>query len=104
VKALDVVAETGVSYRQLDYWTRCGFLHASHLVSAERGQTTRDVDGGSGSHRQYTGSEVAVIKAMVALCRLGLDPRKAAPIARRAVDDGMPLKDALAEALQAVAS
>lgn len=48
-----LVAAAGVTYRKIDYWTRCGWLHAI-------GQNTP----GSGSPRRYAESEVAVARAL----------------------------------------
>ncbi len=43
----------GVTYRMLDYWCRCGILGADHARAM-----------GSGSRRQFTDEDVAVVRAI----------------------------------------
>jgi hypothetical protein len=43
----------GVTYRQLDYWCRCGILGPDHATNL-----------GSGKRRTFTPSDVAVVKAI----------------------------------------
>lgn len=57
--ARDVVDQTGVSYRQLDYWARAGAL------------VPRIPAAGSGSVRRYDTTQVAIVRfarALAALC------------------------------------
>jgi hypothetical protein len=56
VGSADVVERTGVSYRQLDTWTRAGYVHA-------RGS-------GSGSRRVYAPREVVKIRIMFSIVSL----------------------------------
>jgi hypothetical protein len=99
VKTWDVVRVTGVTYKQINRWTRDGLVTATYWRGDHDPQ---EADAGSGKRCRYAETEVSVIEAMATLCRLGLGPRAAAPIARRSVEDMVPLKDALTAALQAV--
>lgn len=67
-------AETGISYRRLDYWTHCGYLRAD------------DASPGSGSHRTWDPIEVVVASLMVRLTTAGLAANAAAKVARAAVE------------------
>lgn len=58
---LDVCEQTGVTYRQLDYWTRIG------LVAPSLGQAT-----GSGTRRAFSGHDVAVVKVLGAVSGHGV--------------------------------
>ena len=60
--SLEVCDMTGATYRQLDYWARCG-----NLPDAPRGGP------GSGRARRYTDDDVAVVRLLVALPRAGVD-------------------------------
>lgn len=64
-------AEAGITFRQLDYWTRIGvaFPHAE-----ARGQ---------GSRRVWTRGEVEVLKSMATWTRLGVDLRNARALAEQ---------------------
>lgn len=57
----DVCRITGVSYRQLDYWTTTGLISASAKAAQ-----------GSGSRRLYTYRDVLEVKIIVALLHSGL--------------------------------
>lgn len=63
------LALTGATQRQLDYWTRRGWLYGSRP--------------GSGRTRQWPEPEVAVGRLMVRLIRAGLTTETAAATARR---------------------
>lgn len=59
-----------ISYRQLDYWTRCKYI-------------TADTGGnGPGDPREYSVSEVKIAAAMKRLINFGLSVEDAARIAR----------------------
>jgi hypothetical protein len=53
------------SYRQLDYWTRLGYLHPDHR-------------GGTGYDRAWSQAEAVNVCAMAAMVRAGLTPSAAA--------------------------
>lgn len=59
LSAPEVCRLSGASYRQLDYWSRCGTLRAS--VEAR----------GSGSQRRYTWRQAHVARVLVVLSKLG---------------------------------
>jgi hypothetical protein len=66
-----VAAAAGISYRQLDHWTRRGYLRPA-----------ADTGNGSGRWREWSTAELAAACLMAALTRAGLEPRAAALIAR----------------------
>ena len=68
--------ETGASYRQVDYWTKRGYLRA---------ETTKP---GSGKHRRWPKQECDVLRVMVQLGAVGVEPAAAAKIARDAIESG----------------
>lgn len=72
--AHDLIALTGVTYRQLDWWCRCGFLP----------ETAR----GSGSQRTFTAGHVDAVRAVVALLALGVELRAAWRIADTLIEQG----------------
>lgn len=53
MNAMELAEHAGVTYRQLDHWTRLGYLHPSNP------------NCGTGRHREYPPSEVRLA------CRLG---------------------------------
>lgn len=61
--------ELGITYRQLDVWTRAGLLKPLHL-------------GGSGNSREWTRAELNVAKVMGRLVAAGLKPEPASRVAR----------------------
>lgn len=64
------VAEAcGITYRQLDYWVRCGYLHPVHR-------------GGSGHDRLWPYEEIATAVRMGLLVAAGLTPRGAHAVTR----------------------
>jgi hypothetical protein len=66
-----VTAAAGISYRQLDHWTRRGYLRPA-----------ADTGNGPGHCREWSSTERAVACLMAALVRAGLEPQAAALIAR----------------------
>lgn len=50
----EVCGMVGISYRQLDYWLRCGKLHIDN-----------DAEG-SGSRRRWTGPDIEALRLCVA--------------------------------------
>ena len=81
---------TGATYRQIDYWTRNGYVTpAAATTQHATPQSVADpARPGSGRVRSWDDVEVAVIAVMVALTRWGLAPAAAATAARRIVLDG----------------
>lgn len=77
VGCTDLVA-TGITYRQLDYWTRAGYLRTT---------TPRR---GSGYALRWPTTEIPVAAAMHRLTAAGLAPAAAARVAR-----GHPLADGI---------
>lgn len=68
----EFLAATGITWRQLDYWNRAGYVHA------ERHDTPR-----SGGHvRTWTDAELDIAESMGRLVRAGLRPDAAALVAR----------------------
>lgn len=63
----------GITYRQLDYWTRIGLLHPGRRDPARHG---------SGTARTWTAAELEVARAMGKLTAAGLPPRAAEQVAR----------------------
>ena len=60
-----------ISYRQLDYWVRKGYLRPDRPAA------------GSGTQRGFSPAEVAVARRIVQLVSFGLPPGDAADAARR---------------------
>jgi MerR HTH family regulatory protein len=67
--------ELGITYRQLDYWTRQGYLRPVQPHSNIR-------SGGTGYARQWPESELAIAASMGRLIRLGLTAEAAHRVAR----------------------
>lgn len=67
-----LLAQLNVSYRQLDYWVRKGYLQPRH-------------NGGTGHYREFIGDELMAAHRMARLVNVGFTPDAAARIAR-AVD------------------
>lgn len=66
-----MIALTGITYRQLDHWTNAGYLQA-----IGHGQ-------GSGRHREWKRSELAVAKRIQRLVKAGFVLAVAADLARK---------------------
>lgn len=71
-----LVAETGVSYRQLDYWARIGLLHPVEHKS--KGGSY----GQGGMSRKWPAEEQRVARLMGRLTAAGITPRTAEQVAR----------------------
>jgi hypothetical protein len=79
-----VVAElAGVSYKQLDYWVRCDWLHPTNNNLGRHGSAP-----GSGYSRLWPASEVDVARIMGLLVRAGLAVHVAGDVARVCVERG----------------
>ena len=70
MNAPELVDTAGITYRQLDYWTRRGYLRAA------------EANPGCGRDRQYSPDETAVARRMGGLGGAGLTVESAAAIAR----------------------
>jgi DNA-binding transcriptional MerR regulator len=57
----DVCAHTGITYRQLDYWTRSGRISGTD-------------NPGSGYHREYTGEQLLAVGYAASLIEAGFTP------------------------------
>lgn len=66
--------QTGLTYRQQDYWTKLGYLQAVQATP------------GSGARRLWPVEEIAVAARMVAWIRAGTTVARAAELARAGVD------------------
>lgn len=71
IGAHQLTIEAGITYRQLDYWTRCGYL-----TDAPRPQ-----HAGSGSPRVYTLDQVDLAREMRRLIDAGLGGTRLALVA-----------------------
>jgi hypothetical protein len=69
-------AEMGITYRQLDYWARQGWLKPERRVN-HQGSTE-----GTGAKRAWPTAEVDIARRMGWLTRSGLDTASAAAFAR----------------------
>ena len=70
--------QTGLSFKQLDYWTRKGWLRTTW-----RSRDGRTVGyGGSGIDRRFSQEELDRATMMARLVALGVAPQQAAKVAR----------------------
>lgn len=74
VKSLDLAEQASISYRQLDFWVRKGYIKE------------RSPGGGSGFLRDFTDDEVAITVKMARLIKIGFKPGPAAEYARLMVE------------------
>lgn len=72
LRAPDVAAQAGITYRQLDYWLTTGLLDLPDACP-----------GGTGYHRRFTPDEADVITTAARLYRAGLTARAACQTAVR---------------------
>lgn len=70
-----IASELGITYRQLDTWSRCGWLRPEHPPS-------RHGDSGSGAPRRWTEEELEIARRMGRLTSAGLAVANAAAFAR----------------------
>lgn len=71
---VDVAADAGITYRQADYWARCGYINAPAR--------------GSGYPRIIDDHESAVLNTMARLVNAGIEASLAARFARSHVEQG----------------
>ena len=74
LRSPEVCARAGCTYRQLDFWVRCGYLRPARAAA------------GSGTQRLFTVDEAAVAGRMVRLVEATLLPAAAAKVARSGGD------------------
>lgn len=86
MKALDVCDAAGITYRQLDYWIRCEYLHVRGCSGNHRSGQHCGTEG-SGSFRDFTAQEVEIACRMGGLVRAFIAPAFAAQIARQMVTE-----------------
>lgn len=65
-----IVRQTGMTFRQIDYWCRQGYLR------------TENKRTGTGVHRVFSLEEAAVARMMAELVRCGFKPESACKLAR----------------------
>lgn len=70
----DIMYESGITYRQLDFWARAGYLRPDREWRGRR--------LGSGSARSWPKTELEVARTMGRLTRAGIPASLAASIAR----------------------
>lgn len=80
IDAPDMLAATGATYRQLNYWTTSGYL-----------RTDSNPNPGSGRGRTWPASEVPVVALMARLSDAGVLASTAAVVARGLVERGSAL-------------
>lgn len=76
MNSLSAAERADVSYRQLDYWIRKGYI--------------RGALPGTGFQRDLNGREVDVLMAMADLVRAGFRPDAAAEVARQMCESRLP--------------
>ena len=70
----DIMYEADITFRQLDFWCRAGYLQPDRLWRGKR--------LGSGSVRSWPKTELEVARKMGRLTRAGILPSLAASVAR----------------------
>jgi hypothetical protein len=75
VRASHACTYAGITYRQLDYWTRQGYI-VPHIAAK-----------GSGSQRHYSIAQVVTIAIVAAMVRQGMKPSSAFTFARGMVQE-----------------
>jgi hypothetical protein len=77
----------GLTYRQLDYWTRLGLLRSRRWILTAAVSTHRPAEempgAGSGVPRLYCASDIQPLRRVVQLLLLGMDLRLAFRLARQ---------------------
>lgn len=78
----EVAKRAGITYRQLDYWLRCGFV------------TVPEPSPGSGTAREWSAETVTAAWRLASLVRCGMKPDAAARILGSIDDAGAVNLDA----------
>lgn len=76
VSAPVVCREAGVSYRQIDYWCRVGLIEPAHEAR------------GSGSQRAFEAEQIATVRIVGTLVRLGVDHDRIRTVVERVEREG----------------
>lgn len=76
-----LLARAGISYRQLDYWCRCGYIN--ERFQRRNGEAVEA--GKSGYRRDLDADEEQVLLRMARLVNAGMQPDVAARLARSVV-------------------
>jgi DNA-binding transcriptional MerR regulator len=69
MNSMTAAERVGITYRQLDYWIRQGFIKGALP--------------GTGHPRSITGAEFRVLERMATLVKAGVEPQAAGKMARR---------------------
>ena len=72
----DDMLAAGITYRQLDYWCKTGYLRPD------------SASPGSGYRRRFAPEERDVARLMLLLIEVGVEPAGAAKAAREGIDNG----------------
>lgn len=75
-----VARQCGITYRQLDHWTRAGYLRPVPMGGAGRAEPVDE--GGSGHWRDWPDEELHVARMMGLLTEAGVIPEVAHKVAR----------------------
>ena len=74
VTSAEVCAAAGITYRQLDYWVRRGWIQCSQVTSSLTGNS------GSGCERRWSEQQAAKVMHMAGLVREGYRTDRAAEL------------------------
>jgi hypothetical protein len=77
IGAVELTSEAGITYRQLHYWVRKGYVFPEN----------RDEADGSGVSFEFSDHEAAIVRLMGLMCEHGHRPAEASWVARTAVDN-----------------
>lgn len=83
MNAVELAEHAGITYRQVDWWTRSGLIRPDNP------------DCGSGRHRRYPPEEVRAAERIAGLVRAGVHVQVAARIARGEQEPATRLRKAL---------
>lgn len=72
LRSPELCERAGITYKQLDYWTRAGLLEVSRWRRWSAGEVP---EGGSGSQRVFEAREVAVARFLDLVVPLQATPR-----------------------------
>jgi hypothetical protein len=95
IPAQEVARCSGITYRQLDYWTTQGWLRPDERPAVTGQRNARGRAAGTGYFRYYSVSEFMVAFRMGELINAGLRPSTAARIARAGIEQTAAVLEAL---------
>ena len=78
VDSMTLCRAAGITYRQCDHWTRCGYLQ----------DIPRPPDSGSGTPRYFPTHQVPLARLVKQLLDAGMQPRQAFELARDLLEHG----------------